>query len=57
MDTSLTKRMKELEDENRPLKKMCAEKRLKAEIAKDIIAKSGEASSATRTGLQGQSGI
>ena len=33
------KRMKELEDENRRLKKMYAEKRLKAEIAKDIIAK------------------
>ena len=39
MDASLMKRMKELEDENRRLKKMYAEKRLKAEIAKDIIAK------------------
>ena len=33
------KRMKELEDENRRLKKMYAEERLKAEIAKDNIAK------------------
>ena len=33
------KRMKELEYENRRLKKMYAEERLKAEIAKDIIAK------------------
>ena len=37
MDASLMKRMKELEDENRRLKKMYAEERLKAEIAKDII--------------------
>jgi len=39
MDASLMKRMKELEDENRRLKKMYAEERLKAEIAKGIIAK------------------
>jgi putative transposase len=39
MDALLMKRMKELEDENRRLKKMYAEERLKAEIAKDIIAK------------------
>ena len=39
MDASLMKRMKELEDENRRLKKMYAEEQLKAEIAKDIIAK------------------
>ena len=39
MDASLMKCMKELEDENRRLKKMYAEERLKAEIAKDIIAK------------------
>ena len=52
MDALLMKRMRELEDENRRLKKMYAERRLKAEIAKDIIAKSGEASSVTRTFLQ-----
>jgi putative transposase len=39
MDTSLMKRMKELEDENRRLKKMYAEEKLKAEIAKEIIEK------------------
>jgi len=39
MDASLTKRMKELEDENRRLKKMYAEEKLKAEIAKEIIEK------------------
>ena len=39
MAASLMKRMKELEDENRRLKKMYAEEWLKAEIAKDIIAK------------------
>jgi len=34
MDASLMKRMKELEDENRRLKKMYAEERLKCEIAR-----------------------
>ena len=37
MDTSLMKRMKELEDENRRLKKMYAEEKLKAEIAREAI--------------------
>ncbi len=39
MDTSMMKRMKELEEENRRLKKMYAEERLKAEIAREIIEK------------------
>ena len=39
MDTSLMKRMKELEDENRRLKKMYAEEKLKCEIAKEAIEK------------------
>ena len=39
MDVSLMKRMKELEDENRRLKKMYAEEKLKAEIAKEVIEK------------------
>ena len=39
MDASLMKRMKELEDENCRLKKMYAEEKLKAEIAKEIIEK------------------
>ena len=39
MDASLMRRMKELEYENRRLKKMFAEEKLKAEIAKEIIEK------------------
>ncbi len=50
MDASLMKRMKELEDENRRLKKMYIEEKLIAEIAKDIIEKSCKASSSPRTG-------
>lgn len=37
MDASLMKRMKELEDENRRLKKMYAEEKLKAEIRQEVI--------------------
>ena len=39
MDTSLMRRMKELENENRRLKKMYAEEKLKAEIAREAIEK------------------
>lgn len=39
MDASLMARLKELEDENRRLKKMYAEERLKAEIVKDALQK------------------
>ncbi len=39
MDASLMKRMKELEDENRRLKKMYAEEKLKSEIAREAIEK------------------
>ena len=39
MDASLMKRMKELEDENRRLKKMYADERLKAEIVREALAK------------------
>lgn len=39
MDTSMMKRMKELEDENRRLKKMYAEEKLKAEIIQEAIEK------------------
>ena len=39
MDASLMKRMKELEVENRRLKKMYAEERLKAEMVKDALSK------------------
>ena len=39
MDASLIKRLKELEAENRRLKKMYAEERLKAEIVQDALEK------------------
>ncbi len=39
MDMSLMKKMKELEDENRRLKRMYAEEKLKAEIAREAIEK------------------
>jgi putative transposase len=39
MDASMMKRMKELEEENRRLKKMYAEEKLKAEIVKEAMAK------------------
>ena len=39
MDASLMKRMKELEDENRRLKKMYADELLKAEIVQEALAK------------------
>ena len=38
MDASLMARLKELEDENRRLKKMYAEERLKAEIIQEAMA-------------------
>jgi putative transposase len=37
MDASLMKRLKELEAENRRLKKMYAEERLKAEIVQEAL--------------------
>ena len=39
MDASMMARLKELEDENRRLKKMYAEERLKSEIMKEAIEK------------------
>lgn len=39
MDASLIARLKELEEENRRLKKMYAEERLKAEIVQEALAK------------------
>ena len=39
MDASLMKRMKELEEENRRLKKMYAEEKLKAEIRQEALEK------------------
>ena len=57
MDASLMKRMKELEDENRRLKKYTLKNGLRPKSPRTLLQKSGEASSATRTGLQGQGGI
>jgi len=37
MDASMMKRLKELEDENRRLKKMYAEERLKAELRQEAL--------------------
>lgn len=39
MDASMMARLKELEDENRRLKKMYAEERIKAEVVKEALAK------------------
>ena len=39
MDSSMMKRMKELEEENRRLKKMYAEERIKAEIVQEALTK------------------
>ena len=39
MDASMMSRLKELEEENRRLKKMYAEERLKAEIIQEAMAK------------------
>ena len=39
MDASLMSRMKELEEENRRLKKMYADERIKAEIVAEALAK------------------
>jgi len=39
MDASLMKRLKELEDENKRLKKMYAEEKLKADIREEVIKK------------------
>ena len=37
MDASLMKRLKELEEENRKLKKLYAEERIKSEIRKEAL--------------------
>ena len=50
MDASMMTRMKDLEAENKRLKKMYAEERLKAEIIKEAMEKSGEAISSARDG-------
>ncbi len=44
-------RLKELEDENRRLKKMYAEERLKSELRQEALEKSGSAPAAARYDL------
>ncbi len=53
MDASMMMRMEELEDENRRLKKMYAEEKLKVEIMSEAIQKNGEAISPMRDGING----
>jgi len=53
MDASLMARLKELEDENRRLKKMYAEERLKAELFRRPWQKIGETVSAQGDGPKG----
>lgn len=55
MDASLMARMKELEDENRRLKKMYAKERLTAEIVAETLTKNGSAISAAGDGAMGRS--
>ena len=43
MDALMMNRLKKLEDENRRFKKMYAEEKLKVEIAREAIEKSGKA--------------
>lgn len=50
MDASLMKRIKELEEENRRLKKMYAEERLKTEIVQEALENSGKIISTQRNG-------
>lgn len=50
MDVSMMARVKALEDENRRLKKMYLEEKLKAEIVAEALEKSGEAISQARDG-------
>ena len=54
MDASLMSRLKELDDENRRLKKMYAEERLKAEIITEAMAKNGDAICPPGDGDQGR---
>ena len=42
IDTSMMKRLKELEDENRRLKKMYAEERLKWDLRQEAVRESGK---------------
>jgi putative transposase len=56
MDVSMMSRMKELEEENRRLKKMYLEEKLKAEIVSEALEKSGEAIPTQGDGHQSSQG-
>lgn len=53
MEASMVSRMKELEEENRRLKKMYAEAQMSTDILKEALGKNGEAISASRDGPVG----
>ena len=53
MDASLMARMKELNEENKRLKKMYAEKSMQNDLLKEALGKSGEAVSAQGDGRMG----
>ncbi len=53
MDASLMSQLKELQDENRRLKKMYADAQLSAELLKEAMAKNGEAISTPGDGPLG----
>ena len=53
MDASLMARMKELDEENKRLKKMYAEKSMQNDLLQEALGKSGEAVSKTRDGRMG----
>jgi putative transposase len=53
VDVSMMYRTKELEEENRRLKKVYVEEKLRAEIVSETLEKSGEAISQKRDGQEG----
>ena len=55
MDASLMARMKELNEENKRLKRMYAEKSLQNDLLKEALGKNGKAVSAKRDGRMGSS--
>ncbi len=56
MDVSMVSQLKELQDENRRLKKMYADAQLSAELLKEALSKNGDAISAARDGQAGGPG-
>lgn len=56
MDVSTVSQLKELQDENRRLKKLYADTQLSAELLKEALSKNGDAVSAARDGQAGGPG-